>query len=181
MQNVPDIQALPSVRFDDRKALPSLPAIYFAIDGDGRVLYIGKAVRLSQRWVGQSHHRHKQLVGVPGVRIAWLTVDDPALLDSIEEACIAHFSPALNGTPAEQSNRTRQITVTLYPLVWAELERRRAAARAAGAEPRGLDSIVMNEWLLSTMGVQRTAPPPPPPASDDDDDIAIVLPSQASE
>lgn len=86
---------LPSVRLESRKQLPENPCIYFAIDPQNTIQYIGRSVNPRQRW--QSHHRFKQLNQMGGVKIAYLDVSDPELLPEIEEALIQHFSPILNG------------------------------------------------------------------------------------
>lgn len=91
-----DLMALPSLLLSERAGLPDAPAIYFALDTSGTVLYIGKARRLSERWKGTIHHRYSQLAATSGVRIAWLSVTDEALLTAVETACIAYFAPPLN-------------------------------------------------------------------------------------
>lgn len=65
-----NLATLPSVALCDRAMLPSVPAIYFCLDVDNQVLYIGKATVLNQRW--KYHHRHSQLQSIGGVKIAWL-------------------------------------------------------------------------------------------------------------
>ncbi|NEO86458.1 MAG: GIY-YIG nuclease family protein [Spirulina sp. SIO3F2] len=87
--------ALPSVPLPERKDLPAIAGIYFAIDSQGNVQYIGRSVNIQQRWT--VHHRTDQLKKMRGVKIAYLTVDDPQLLDSTEEALIEWFDPPLNG------------------------------------------------------------------------------------
>ena len=87
--------SLPSLPLEDRKQLPEKPCIYFAIDRNEVIQYIGRSVNLQQRW-GQ-HHRHGQLKAMGDVKVAWLEVSDPSLLPEIEDAAIAHFEPPLNG------------------------------------------------------------------------------------
>jgi len=97
MTNVDTInpKTLPSLPLEDRRQLPNCAAIYFVLDSDDVALYIGQSIALSRRWM--AHHRAKQLQGLEGIRIAWLEVSDTALLDDIEQACIDHFAPSLNG------------------------------------------------------------------------------------
>jgi len=87
---------LPSLPLDERKALPDAPAIYLVLAGD-TVLYIGQSVNVRQRWL--AHHRFAQLNEYGGCRIAWMQVNDARLLDELERACVAHFSPLLNNQP----------------------------------------------------------------------------------
>lgn len=88
-----DLLTLPSVALADRKQLPEIPCIYFAIDGLNQVQYIGRSNNLRQRWLVQ-HHRQKQ---VHGCRIAYIQCD-PTLLSEVETALIEWFQPLLNGT-----------------------------------------------------------------------------------
>lgn len=85
--------ALPSLRLESRHNLPDKPAIYFVVDEDEEILYIGKALRLVKRWRG--HHRLAQLEQLGNVRIAWMECEEK-LISSFEVALIAHFNPPLN-------------------------------------------------------------------------------------
>ncbi|NEO86459.1 MAG: GIY-YIG nuclease family protein [Spirulina sp. SIO3F2] len=87
--------SLPSVPLGDRQDLPAIAGIYFALDSQGKVQYIGRSVNLQQRWT--LHHRTNQLEEMGGIRIAYLVVDDLGLLNSVEEALIEWFDPPLNG------------------------------------------------------------------------------------
>jgi len=100
------LSALPSLSLDERVYLPDTAAIYFVMAGD-TVLYIGQSVNVRQRWV--AHHRLKQLNEYGACRIAWMAVDDAGLLDELEVACIAHFSPSLNDSPVLWDNWTLTI------------------------------------------------------------------------
>src|SRR5215831_9532432 len=89
-----DVGVLPTLPLAERGDLPDTPAIYFVLTGD-TVLYVGKAGCLRQRWV--AHHRLAQLGEYGACRMAWMQVDDAGLLDELEQACIDHFQPVLNG------------------------------------------------------------------------------------
>ncbi|MBW4469261.1 MAG: hypothetical protein KME45_03255 [Stenomitos rutilans HA7619-LM2] len=93
-----DFSALPSLPLEQRSQLPTTPCIYFAIDAQGVVQYIGKAKNARQRWIGSSHHCYKNLLTMGGVRLAHLVVDDAIFLSEIESALIAWFNPVLNRT-----------------------------------------------------------------------------------
>lgn len=92
--------ALPFVALPQRAQLPNCPAIYFAIDHQDRVLYIGKASNLLARW--KEHHRFEQLNRLhkkSPVRLAWLDCSSCIdQLDAIESHYIAVYKPLLNGT-----------------------------------------------------------------------------------
>lgn len=89
-----DLASLPWLPLSERSAFPRQPAIYFAIDSTEKVQYIGISKDPKQRW--SRHHRYEQLRSAGKVRIAYLFVEDVALLKSIEAALIAWFHPPLN-------------------------------------------------------------------------------------
>ncbi|BAS55314.1 XRE family transcriptional regulator [Leptolyngbya boryana NIES-2135] len=120
---------LPFVPLEQRSQLPETPCIYFAIDGEDAVQYIGRASNLRHRW--QQHHRFDQLNQSSGSRIAYLSVSDSSLLPEVEKALIGHFSPPLNGASIESKGFT-----TVYKTVEIEVpelgKRIRAARKADG-------------------------------------------------
>lgn len=91
-----DLKQLLRVRFEDRKDLPTVSAIYFVLtEVDNGCLYIGQATNLFNRWRGQSHHLANILTMLPSIWIAWIEAPTPVLLD-LEEALISRFNPPLN-------------------------------------------------------------------------------------
>ena len=97
--------ALPSLSLESRHNLPDKSAIYFVLDEDDEILYIGKAVSLVKRWRG--HHRLAQLEQLGNVRIAWMECD-ALLINSLETGCITHFKPLFN--KITQGWKYRQLT-----------------------------------------------------------------------
>jgi len=89
-----DLSLLPSVSLADRSQLPQTPCIYFAIDSQGVVQYIGQTTCLAKRWLG--HHRYKDLSKLDGVRITYLAMTELSLLKQVETVLIEHFQPVLN-------------------------------------------------------------------------------------
>lgn len=89
---------LPSVALGERDNLPDVGGIYFVIAGKS-ILYIGQSCNIHARWNG-SHHRINQIKSYDNVIISWISViaSKKQDLKSIEEACIEHFNPQLNGT-----------------------------------------------------------------------------------
>jgi DNA-binding Xre family transcriptional regulator len=85
--------ALPSVALDDRRQLPVEPCIYFAIDGQGVVQYVGQSQNPRRRW--QGHNQLKHLSKMTGVCVAYMPVR-PSLLTGFEEILISKYRPALN-------------------------------------------------------------------------------------
>ena len=93
-----DLFELPYVDLTQLELLPTCSAIYFAIDSQNRVLYVGLSVNLAERW--KTHHRLCQLKEIHqenSVRIAWLvwTKED---LSTAEKYFINRYQPLLNGT-----------------------------------------------------------------------------------
>lgn len=89
-----DLASLPSVGLKLLNELPDQPGIYFVV-ADSEVLYIGKAKSIRARWY--THNRLPDILQWDNVAVSWLVFDGtPELLNEIERACIAHFSPVLN-------------------------------------------------------------------------------------
>ena len=89
-----DIETLPSVSMSERFDLPIVNGVYFVLGSQGEILYIGKAANLRKRWYG--HHLLENRLRLATCKIAWLLADETILLDELEDACIAHFSPQWN-------------------------------------------------------------------------------------
>lgn len=109
--------ALPSVSLIDRNRLPSKPCIYFAIDAQGVVQYIGRSANPRKRW--RQHHCAPALAEMENVRIAYLLIDAD-LLHNVELALIEWFNPPLNRpsglqpreTMYESAKKRRQLLAT---------------------------------------------------------------------
>ncbi|MCC5624821.1 hypothetical protein [Nostoc sp. CHAB 5715] len=109
---------LPSVALNERSQLPSQRCIYFAIDSQGVVQYIGRTVNLQTRWL--KHHRYKQLAQSEDVRIAYLSIE-PDLLPEVELALIEWFNLRLNQT--EVISDKKRISLYLDEALKSDLER----------------------------------------------------------
>ncbi len=96
-----DLSSLPSVSLLNKDILPHCSAIYFLLDSENRVLYIGQATNLCARW--KAHHRFEQLKKInrkSNIRIAWLVLNNnKELLDQTERYFIELYQPLLNKTP----------------------------------------------------------------------------------
>ncbi|MBW4443299.1 MAG: GIY-YIG nuclease family protein [Plectolyngbya sp. WJT66-NPBG17] len=105
-----DINRLPAVAIEDAGLLPSLPAVYFVIANE-RILYIGKALNLQQRW--KNHHRWGEIfaLGV-AARLHWLEFNDALLIQLLEQCFINYFDPPMNNTPVveHKNNLLKPIT-----------------------------------------------------------------------
>jgi DNA-binding Xre family transcriptional regulator len=148
---------LPSVALTDRKQLPQIPCIYFAIDPDNVVQYIGRSVNPRQRW--QNHHRQAQLIGC---RIAYMECD-AALLDEVETALIEWFSPQLNGVrhPKWLEQGTKPLAKGESRILWKmrECMARRCVSNSALADLVGIHATSISRLkaqdLLPEIGSAR--------------------------
>jgi excinuclease UvrABC nuclease subunit len=98
MRTILDPLQLTSVPLAERKQLPDCAAIYFAIDSNNRVLYVGKAKNLAARW--RNHHRIHKLEEIDkefSVRLAWQAWNEEDLGEA-ERSSIKRFQPLLNNT-----------------------------------------------------------------------------------
>jgi GIY-YIG catalytic domain len=80
--------------------LPTIAGIYFAIEEDEEVAYIGQSLNIRQRW--RTHHVQGDLCDLTSlesarrVRLAWLAVEDAQERDRLERSFIRKFRPRLN-------------------------------------------------------------------------------------
>ena len=112
-----DVHSLPSVALESRSELPNKSAIYFAIDSQNNIQYIGRSVNLKQRWYG--HHRLSQFDTIGNIRIAYLFMDED-LLESVEVALIEWFKPLLNNSITGNSSSNTLDTTTIRIRVTAK-------------------------------------------------------------
>lgn len=96
-----DLSNLPSLSLSQRNSLPACPAVYFAVDSKNRVLYVGKAINLLNRW--KDHHRLEQIHRInrrEQIKIAWLSCSNNLkVLADTENYFINFYQPLLNRTP----------------------------------------------------------------------------------
>ncbi len=89
-----NLLTLPSLPLEQRSQLPTTPCIYFAIDFQDQVQYIGRATNAKLRW--GCHHQYSKLQAMGDVKIAYLLINERRLLPQIEQALIDWFQPPLN-------------------------------------------------------------------------------------
>ena len=86
---------LPSVPLEERSNLPITPCIYFAINSQGVIQYIGRSKNPRQRWKG--HDKGIELACKGGIRIAFLEITEIDLLPENErlrrKRTEYHFAP----------------------------------------------------------------------------------------
>ncbi|QXE24724.1 excinuclease ABC C subunit domain protein [Richelia sinica FACHB-800] len=93
------IAQLSYVSIKSRKMLPEQSGIYYVVDEEFIIWYVGKAKNLRNRWRGNSHHRIFQLQRQRKKQfLIYYELVDESLLDLIEKQRIGEYSPQLNGT-----------------------------------------------------------------------------------
>jgi DNA-binding Xre family transcriptional regulator len=143
-----NVSTLPFVLLEERASLPTTPCIYFAIDSQGVVQYIGRSKNLRRRW--KSHDKGIDLACMGGIRIAYLEVSAIDLLPEIEAALIEWFKPPLN----ERSGRIKREEKPEKPLsiCWrlAEVMQDRRINTTALAERTGINisTISKLKWKM---------------------------------
>jgi predicted GIY-YIG superfamily endonuclease len=99
-----NISDLPWLPLEEKSAFPNQPAIYFCIDNNDGVQYIGRSVNLKQRW--SQHHRYERLKRTGSIKIAYLIVHDVNCLIELEKEAIKIFNPILNNTKEACRSKT---------------------------------------------------------------------------
>ncbi|MEP0873814.1 GIY-YIG nuclease family protein [Trichocoleus desertorum AS-A10] len=119
---------LPYLELSQRSILPACPAIYFALDSENRVLYVGRATNLLARW--KDHHRFDQLKRLSRsgtIKLAWLDCSStPDLLEQAESYFLKLYHPLLNQTrvpakkiiPSEITLQEKLTKIAKYILVF---------------------------------------------------------------
>ena len=84
-----DVHAFPSTAWNQTAALPTGAAIYYVLDRESVVLYVGASKHVRQRW--GRHHRRSDLAAVGATCIAWQAVWPEFLL--LEALFISYCQP----------------------------------------------------------------------------------------
>ncbi|MBE9145123.1 GIY-YIG nuclease family protein [Planktothrix mougeotii] len=93
------ILQLPHVLLKSKELLPEDSGIYYVIDENELIWYIGKAKNIKTRWSGKTHHRILQLGSQKGkVFHIYFEIISPDQLTKVEKARIEQYKPQLNGS-----------------------------------------------------------------------------------
>lgn len=93
------IAKLPNLPLKSRGQLPEKSGIYYVIDDQSIIWYIGLAKNLRSRWAGKSHHRIYQLEKQrKKVFTIYYEFVHETQLDAVEQERIEQYNPQLNGT-----------------------------------------------------------------------------------
>lgn len=96
-----EIEGLSFVEWSNFKQLPNCSSIYFAVDSNNIIQYIGQAKDLQKRW--KNHHREFQLEKINQkypVRLYWIMLNQDDL-NIAEKHFIEKYKPLLNSTIVE--------------------------------------------------------------------------------
>lgn len=89
------VKTLPSLAFSEKRNLPDTPGVYFVLDDDGAILYVGAAwYSLKKRW--RQHNQTRRIRQGKQVRIAYLVCEDDLYRHRAEEFAIFNLQPELN-------------------------------------------------------------------------------------
>ena len=89
-----DLKLLAWLPLVETSVFPMQPAIYFAINARGTVLYVGRSGNLRDRW--RNHHKFNELIKLKNIKIAFLFIKRIKLLPEIEAQAIKFYKPKLN-------------------------------------------------------------------------------------
>ena len=108
-----EILNLLQVNLETKELLPEFTGIYYVVDENNMVWYIGKAKNLYKRWQGKSHHRIYQLKQLKHKSFTiFYKKNSLSQLDSREKLQINKYNPHLNNSPVK--NKKFRPTETLF-------------------------------------------------------------------
>ncbi|MGL6342783.1 MAG: GIY-YIG nuclease family protein [Waterburya sp.] len=96
---------LECVELQNKELLPDYSGIYYVIDRQHLIWYIGRSVNLQQRWnsVENPHHRYHQLLTIATQKntefFIYYSQEQKNKLNKLERAHISKYQPCLNYTP----------------------------------------------------------------------------------
>jgi excinuclease UvrABC nuclease subunit len=84
------------VPLTDLKSLPSTSGIYKVLNNNRKVIYIGQAKNIYERW-NNGHHKLGSIIAECGIDayIDWVEIPE-WLLNRAENAAISYYRPKLN-------------------------------------------------------------------------------------
>ncbi|MEH2154195.1 GIY-YIG nuclease family protein [Nostoc sp.] len=93
------ILQLPNISIKNRELLPENSGIYYVLDEQFIVWYVGQAKNLRSRWAGDSHHRLYQLQKQRKKQFfIYYELVAESYLNAMERQRIEEYNPQLNGT-----------------------------------------------------------------------------------
>ncbi|WP_036478240.1 GIY-YIG nuclease family protein [Myxosarcina sp. GI1] len=139
------ILQLPKVDLSLRQLLPEYSGIYYVIDENNHVWYIGQAANINKRWQGKTHHRIYQLEARKQQKFTiYYERVDRSQLDTVEKQRIEKYSPHLNTSPVK-TKKVRPTETLLRETLVAIAD----FAFILGVEPprKEIESQINNNWM----------------------------------
>ena len=97
-----EILNLPKVGLETKELLPEHSGIYYVVDENQVLWYIGKAKNIHKRWQGKAHHRIYQLKQLKHKNFSiFYEKIDISQLDNREKQQINKYDPHLNNSPVK--------------------------------------------------------------------------------
>ena len=138
------ILQLPNISIKNRELLPENSGIYYVLDEQFIVWYVGQAKNLRSRWAGDSHHRLYQLQKQRKKQfVIYYELVAESHLNAMERQRIEEYNPQLNGTKI----RTKKLHPT-ETLLWETLTILAPYSFLLGVEPpRKQDPKLINDSI----------------------------------
>lgn len=133
------ILCLPWMPMNEKSAFPRRRGIYFAVDENNVIQYIGKAENIKARW--QNHEKCRELKKLGTIKVFYLFISDDKLsLIDIEEKFISYYKPPFNiiepKSPKvdvkKQPMKMVRTTAVDIPDLSEKIKKARYAAKAKG-------------------------------------------------
>lgn len=150
-----NIDKLPSVDLADRNNLPNTAGIYFAIDPEGIVQYIGQTKSLKNRILNHNKYCIFEMIGVD---IAYLEIKQKIQRLELEAILINQHKPALNKyipnlSYKEKSTFFKKVKIikTVYrevPDLGQKIKRLRKTSGKTVEQLANLAGITRQHWYL---------------------------------
>lgn len=140
------ILTLPKVFLQAKQILPDYSGIYYVLDENNNVWYIGKAKNIRKRWQGKAHHRIYQLEAQKRKHFTiYYEQVSETQLDNIEKQRIEKYHPHLNASSVK-TKKVRPTETLLRETIAAIAD----FAFIVGVEPprKEMQSQTGINWLL---------------------------------
>lgn len=137
---------LAKVSLETKDLLPEYTGLYYVIDENKTVWYIGKSKNIRKRWQGKAHHRIYQLQSQKQKYFSiYYEQVDYSQLDKKEKQQITKFTPHLNNSPVKHKN-VRPTETLLRETITTISD----FAFILGVEPprREIKDKIGREWLI---------------------------------
>ena len=106
-----EITELPHIAYINKQELPKVKAIYFILDSESTLVYIGQTKNLRDRF--NLHHRVKDFIDMPICSIHFLELKETDNAKHLEKRCIAFYEPYLNNKGLKGKRASKKYPINL--------------------------------------------------------------------